>query len=132
MDMVGHHLLFHNLETVSLCRSNKDSFQRSRYRVFQHHPPVLRDPNKMVLKLVHGMARSSVFHAKYFNTLRSGSLGGRLLRTHKGCGIRQRNGEMICLRHVISNVVQLARRYKEAWHGWEVNPSLKGPEFLSA
>src|SRR5258708_35702471 len=94
MDMVGHPLLFHNLETVSLCRSNKDSFQRSRYRVFQHHPPVLRDPNKMVLKLVHGMARSSVFHAKYFNTLRSGSLGGRLLRTHKGCGIRQRNGEM--------------------------------------
>src|SRR5258708_20670013 len=94
MDMVGHPLLFHNLETVSLWRCKKDSFQRSRYRVFQHHPPVLRDPNKMVLKLVHGMARSSVFHAKYFNTLRSGSLGGRLLRTHKGCGIRQRNGEM--------------------------------------
>src|ERR1039457_4886818 len=84
MDMVGHHLLFHDLETVSLRRSNKYSLQRLRYRVFQHHSPVLRDPNKMVFKLVHSVARSSVFHAKDFNTLRSGSLGGRLLRTLKG------------------------------------------------
>src|ERR1019366_507987 len=93
--VVRHHRLLHDLEPVPFGGPFKYPFERTRYRFIQNRSAKLRDPNNMVFKLVHGVARSSVFHAKYCITFCSGSSGGLLLRTRKGCGIRQRTAEMM-------------------------------------
>ena len=69
VNVVSHHLKCVNLKLIALCNTLENILQAIPYRTLQNHFTVLRNPNKVVLEVVHRMlATLNRAHLPYTNS----------------------------------------------------------------